>query len=55
MVGAEDEAIEVSDDLRNVAGSTENPALNSFALLAYGYARHNVRSRWRVRSRTGRG
>jgi hypothetical protein len=41
MVGAEDEAIEVSDDLRNVAGSTENPALNSFALLAYGYARHN--------------
>jgi predicted ATPase len=41
MVGAEDEAIEASDDLRVAASATENPALNCFALLAYGYARHN--------------
>jgi predicted ATPase len=41
MVGALDEAIETSEDLRYADGVTQNPAFVCWALLAYGYARHN--------------
>jgi hypothetical protein len=42
MVGAEDEAIEASEMLRNADSLTDNPGLICWGLLAYGYARHNT-------------
>jgi predicted ATPase len=42
MVGAVDEAIEVSEDLRNAETVTENPAFVSWALIGFGYVRHNT-------------
>src|SRR5258708_2419504 len=42
MIGAPDEAIEASEPLRNADSVSENPAFVSWALLAYGYVRHNA-------------
>ncbi len=41
MIGATDEAIEASEPLRDADSVTQNPAFSSWALLAYGYARHD--------------
>ena len=42
MIGATDEAIEASEPLRNADSVTQNPAFVSWALLSYGYVRHNT-------------
>ena len=42
MIGEIDEAIEASEPLRNADSVTQNPAFVCWALLAYGYARHNT-------------
>jgi hypothetical protein len=42
MTGATNEAIEASEPLRNADSVTQNPAFVCWALLSYGYARHNT-------------
>jgi predicted ATPase len=42
MIGATDEAIEASEPLRDADSVTQNPAFVCWALVAYGYARHNT-------------
>jgi predicted ATPase/class 3 adenylate cyclase len=42
MAGAIDEAVTASETLRDVEHFTDNPALVSWGLLAYGFARHSV-------------
>jgi predicted ATPase/class 3 adenylate cyclase len=42
MTGAHDEAMEASEDLRHADRVTENPALICWALIGYGYLRHNT-------------
>jgi predicted ATPase len=42
MIGATDEAIEASEPLRDADSVTQNPAFVCWALIAYGYARHNT-------------
>jgi predicted ATPase/class 3 adenylate cyclase len=42
MTGADDEAMEASEDLRHADRVTENPALICWALIGYGYLRHKI-------------